>query len=288
MLRNPDEPVPARSRLLDDDPAKRNLRILGVPGRRRPRPTSPARRDATRRRRRCSSPSRRADAELIRELSDLALDADLDVKVAAAASASCSTAPSASATSAPLTEADLLGRHEIDTDIDAIAGYLTGRRVLVTGAGGSIGSELCRQIYRFAPGRAGHARPRRVGAARACSSRSRAGPCSTRRNLVVADIRDARPRSTRSSREHQPDVVFHAAALKHLPLLEMHPGEAVKTNVLGHADRARRGRAQSGVERFVNISTDKAADPVSVLGYTKRIAERLTAAADGRRARAPT
>ena len=78
--------------------------------------------------------------------------------------------------------------------------------------------------------------------------------------------------------EHRPQVVFHAAALKHLPLLEMHPREAVKTNVVGTQNVLSAARPV-GVERFVNISTDKAADPISVLGYTKRICERLTAAA---------
>ncbi|OWY63418.1 polysaccharide biosynthesis protein, partial [cyanobacterium TDX16] len=95
------------------------------------------------------------------------------------------------------------------------------------------------------------------------------------RNLVVADIRD-RERLVEVFAEHRPEVVFHAAALKHLPLLELHPGEAVKTNVAGTAallDEAER----AGVERFVNVSTDKAVDPTSVLGYSKRIAERLTA-----------
>ena len=92
--------------------------------------------------------------------------------------------------------------------------------------------------------------------------------------LVVADIRD-RNRMREVFDRHRPHVVFHTAALKHLPLLEMHPAEAVKTNVFGtlHVLEAAAG---AGVERFVNISTDKAADPSSILGYTKRIAEQLT------------
>ena len=86
--------------------------------------------------------------------------------------------------------------------------------------------------------------------------------------------------------EHRPEVVFHAAALKHLPLLEMHPGEAFKTNVVG-TQNVLDAAAAPASSRFVNISTDKAADPISVLGYTKRIAERLTADAAGTH-RAPT
>jgi FlaA1/EpsC-like NDP-sugar epimerase len=128
--------------------------------------------------------------------------------------------------------ADLLGRHEIDTDIASIAGYVTGKRVLVTGAGGSIGSELCRQVYRFAPS-----------------------------ELIMLD-RD--------------ESALHAAALKHLPLLEMHPCEALKTNVWG-TQHVLDAAMATDVDRFVNISTDKVADPTSVLGYTKRIAERITA-----------
>ena len=97
------------------------------------------------------------------------------------------------------------------------------------------------------------------------------------RNLVVCDIRD-NARLHAVFAEHRPEVVFHAAALKHLPLLEMHPSEALKTNVYGTYNVIEAARG-SGVDRFVNISTDKAADPTSVLGYTKRIAEKLTAKA---------
>jgi FlaA1/EpsC-like NDP-sugar epimerase len=97
------------------------------------------------------------------------------------------------------------------------------------------------------------------------------------RNLVVCDIRDLE-RLHQVFAEHQPDVVFHAAALKHLPLLEMHPSEALKTNVYGTSN-VLEAALKANVGKFVNISTDKAADPTSVLGYTKRIAEKLTAKA---------
>ena len=96
-----------------------------------------------------------------------------------------------------------------------------------------------------------------------------------RRDVVVANIRDA-DRLAQVFAEHKPDVVFHAAALKHLPLLEMYPDEGWKTNVEG-TNNVLRVAAKVGVRHFVNISTDKAADPTSVLGYTKRIAEQLTA-----------
>lgn len=165
----------------------------------------------------------------------------------------------------PVTHADLLGRHEIDTDVDSIAGYVTGRRVLVTGAGGSIGSELCRQLYRFAPSSL-VLLDRDESALHAVQLSIEGRALLDSRNLVVCDIRDG-DRVRQVFREHQPEVVFHAAALKHLPLLEMHPSEALKTNVWGTqtlVDAA----IESGVDRFVNISTDKAADPSSALGYS--------------------
>jgi FlaA1/EpsC-like NDP-sugar epimerase len=175
-----------------------------------------------------------------------------------------------------VTHADLLGRHEVDTDVDSIAGYVTGKRVLVTGAGGSIGSELSRQLYRFAPASL-ILLDRDESALHAVQLSIEGRALLDSRNLVVCDIRDV-DRIDQVFDEHEPEVVFHAAALKHLPLLQMHPEEALKTNVWGTqvlVDASLR----TGVERFVNISTDKAADPCSVLGYSKRLAERLTAAA---------
>ncbi len=173
-----------------------------------------------------------------------------------------------------VTVADLLGRHELDLDVPTIAHYLTGRRVLVTGAGGSIGSELCRQITWFGPAElvmldrdesALHALQLSIdGLARVDDER-----------LVVADIRDhGRIREVFS--HFQPDVVFHAAALKHVPLLELQPAEAVKTNVCGTRHVLEAAQASS-VDRFINVSTDKAADPANVLGRTKLLAERMTA-----------
>src|SRR5437667_7933803 len=99
-------------------------------------------------------------------------------------------------------------------------------------------------------------------------------------NLVLLDIRD-RARVLRLFCERRPEIVFHAAALKHLPLLEAHPSEALKTNVWGTL-AVLEASAACGVECFVNVSTDKATNPCSVLGYSKRIAEGLTAWVDGR------
>ena len=173
-----------------------------------------------------------------------------------------------------VSEADLLGRPQVEIDLDAIAAYLSGRKVLVTGAGGSIGSEICRQVRRFDPSEL-IMLDRDESALHALELNLGGRALLTSRNLVVADIRDA-CRVREVFAEHRPEVVFHAAALKHLPLLELHPGEGVKTNI-GGTKNLLAAALEFGVNRFVNISTDKAADPVSVLGSTKLVAERLTA-----------
>ena len=173
----------------------------------------------------------------------------------------------------PLTEADLLGRREITLDIESVAGYLTGKRVLVTGAGGSIGSELCRQIHRFAP-ESLIMLDRDESALQSVQVSIEGRGLLDSRALVVCCIRDT-DRLRQVFDEHQPEVVFHAAALKHLPLLEMHPEEGWKSNVWGTQNMLAMS-GEFGVEKFVNISTDKAADPTSVLGQTKRMAEQLT------------
>jgi FlaA1/EpsC-like NDP-sugar epimerase len=174
----------------------------------------------------------------------------------------------------PVSVEDVLGRRKIDLDLVAIASHIRGKTVLVTGAGGSIGSELCRQIARLGPlelvkldrDESGlHGMQLSLDGTSGLSSPS----------LVVADIRD-RDRMFDVFSQFKPDVVFHAAALKHVPLLELHPIEGVKTNVYGTLNVLDAALA-NGVEAFVNISTDKAADPINVLGCTKRLAERLTA-----------
>jgi FlaA1/EpsC-like NDP-sugar epimerase len=174
----------------------------------------------------------------------------------------------------PLTEADLLGRHRVETHVASVAGYLTGRRVLVTGAGGSIGSELCRQIRRYDP-RTLIMLDRDESALHALQLSIDGQAPMDSSDLVIANLRE-RERVFEIFERHEPEVVFHAAALKHVPLLELHPAEAVKTNVFG-THYVLEAAMASGVDRFVAISTDKAADPINVLGYTKRIGERLTA-----------
>jgi len=148
--------------------------------------------------------------------------------------------------------------------------------VLVTGAGGSIGSELCRQIHRFGPAEL-IMLDRDETALHGVQLSLHGRALLDSPDVVLGDIRDIQF-VTRLFEQRRPDVVFHAAALKHLPMLEQYPGEAVKTNIWGTLSVLDAAKSV-GVERFVNISTDKAANPCSVLGYSKRLAEGLTASA---------
>lgn len=164
---------------------------------------------------------------------------------------------------------DLLGRASWPIESDEIGEYLGGATVLVTGAGGSIGSEIARQVAQFHPARL-VLLDRDETLLHDLVVGPLAGSCP---DVVLADIcDDALVR--RVFAEHQPDVVFHAAAQKHVPILEHFPCEAVRVNVLGTLAVARIA-AESGCRRFVHISTDKAADPCSVMGATKRAAEQV-------------
>lgn len=171
---------------------------------------------------------------------------------------------------------DLLGRPAVDTDVAAIAGYLDGAVVLVTGAGGSIGSQLCREISRYSPARLVMT-DRDESALHAVQLSIDGEAMLDSEDLVLGDLRTP-GFIDELLNTYRPHVVFHAAALKHLPLLERFPAEGFLTNVAATADLLE-ACTRTGVQRFVHISTDKAADPTSVLGYTKRISERLTTAA---------
>ena len=271
-LRNPSSPyLPVA--LLDDDPYKQHLRINGVPvSGDRTRLAEVARTfDAAALV--IAIPS--AGAGLITELSNQAVAAGLDVMVLPPVRELFGSAVGVGDIR-PISEVDLLGRHEVDTDVSSISTYITGRRVLVTGAGGSIGSELCAQLYLFAPDQLVML-DRDESALHAVQLSIEGRALLDSPNLVVADLRDGE-RMAQVFAEHRPEVVFHAAALKHLSLLERHPLEGVKTNVVG-TNTLLELALEYEVDRFVNVSTDKAADPQSVLGFTKRVAERLTASA---------
>ena len=169
---------------------------------------------------------------------------------------------------------DLLGRRPVKTDLGEVARYVTGNVVLVTGAGGSIGSELARQVRRLGPSKL-ILLDRDESALHAVQLSLYGSGLLDTDDLALCSIRDLAALQTIFEAQ-RPDVVFHAAALKHLPMLEQYPSEGWKTNVLGTLNVLRCAHGV-GVRHFVNISTDKAADATSVLGQTKRLAERLTA-----------
>jgi FlaA1/EpsC-like NDP-sugar epimerase len=271
MLRDPQgRYLPAG--LIDDDPDKRHLRMEGVRvlGGRSDIPAVAGRTGA----RTVIFSVANADASLVRAVREICLRAGLDFKVLPSVGELLDQPASVRDVRDPLVT-DLLGRQQVESDLDAIAGYLAGRRVLVTGAGGSIGSELCRQLQRFGPAEL-MMLDRDESALHAVQLSLRGMSMLDSPELILADLRDGET-IRRVFAERRPQVVFHAAALKHVPLLESHPGEAVKSNVRGTLTVL---QAAAGVERFVNISTDKAAEPVNVLGYSKRVTERLTAHAD--------
>ena len=256
---------------LDDDPAKARLRLLGlrIQGDRSSISEAAAKHQAGIML--IAMPS--APHDTVLALADLAQHAGLAVRVLPSVDKFL-TAPVTVKDIRELTLADFLSREEVRLDLDEVAGYLSDKTVLVTGAGGSIGAQLCETIRPFAPKRVvmlDHAE----NSLHALQMRLEGRALLSDPDLVLADVRDAA--AMRAVMQiHRPDVIFHAAAHKHVTFLERHPDEAVKTNVLGTLN-VLAAAWDVGVERFVNISTDKAAEPVSVLGVTKRLAERLTA-----------
>ena len=170
----------------------------------------------------------------------------------------------------PVQLEDLLRREPVQVDLKEIAGYLKKETVLITGAGGSIGSELCRQVAVFSPSKIvllGHGE----NSIHKIWMELKDAFIDTDLSIEIADVRD-KLRIDSIFEEHRPAVVFHAAAHKHVPLMELHPAEAVKTNIFGTrnvADAARKVKTKV----FVMISTDKAVNPSSVMGATKRMAE---------------
>jgi FlaA1/EpsC-like NDP-sugar epimerase len=219
-----------------------------------------------------------ASSSLVLELSELATKAGLSVRVLPSVRELLDGRVRVVDIREP-TERDLMGRHSIETDLEKPSAYLRGKRVLVTGAGGSIGSELCRQIAQFDPAEL-IMLDRDESALHAVQLSIEGRALLDTPDLVLLDIRD-RDRVKQFFCERRPEVVFHAAALKHLPLLESHPVEGFKTNVWGSL-AVLEAAENAGVECFVNVSTDKAADPCSMLGYSKRVAEGLTAGVDAR------
>jgi FlaA1/EpsC-like NDP-sugar epimerase len=261
---------------IDDNRSKRNLRLQGVPvlGGRHKIIDAAADRGATT----VIMALPRASADLVREVADITDTVGLRFLVLPPLEELIGGRVSLSDIR-EVDIADILGRRQIETNLSEIAGYLTDRVVLVTGAGGSIGSELARQVHRFGP-RELVLLDRDESALHAVQLSIFGQGLLNTPDIVLNDIRDAETLQG-VFRRHRPEVVFHAAALKHLPMLEQYPDEGWKTNVLGTLNVLRAADAH-GCHRFVNISTDKAADPTSVLGQTKRLAEQLTAWYAGR------
>ena len=270
MLRNPNSQyLPVA--FLDDNPKTHRLRISGVP-------VLGGRNEIAKVTQRTGAstlliaiPS--ADSTVVNEIVEIARESKLNVKILPVV-LSLDERQVGAEDIRDLTDEDLLGRRRVKINLDEISDYLVNRRVLVTGAGGSIGSELCRQLVRFNPSEI-IMLDRDESALHEVQLSIYGRALLDTPQTVLADLRDERAiNEVFDSRK--PQVVFHAAALKHLPLLERYPHEAYQTNVLGTATVLNAAQ-RTGVEVFVNISTDKAANPISVLGFSKKIAERLTA-----------
>jgi FlaA1/EpsC-like NDP-sugar epimerase len=170
----------------------------------------------------------------------------------------------------PIELADLLGRPAINLDTPELQRFLAGKRVLITGAGGSIGSEICRQAMRFCPDRL-LMMERAENNLFEIDRELRHSWVGAEVRPYIGDVCDA-DRVRQVFEAERPQVVFHCAAHKHVPMMEAHPGEAIKNNVFGTkivADTCR----EVGVAAFVLVSTDKAVNPTSVMGATKRFAE---------------
>ncbi|EME8072464.1 polysaccharide biosynthesis protein [Enterococcus faecium] len=169
---------------------------------------------------------------------------------------------------------DLLGRDEVELDIESIKDQITNKVILVTGAGGSIGSEICRQIIQFDPAKLlllGHGENSIYLIDR--ELRTHHQKCPTEIVPIIADIQD-RKKINEIMEQYHPDIVYHAAAHKHVPLMEYNPKEAVKNNIFGTKNVAEAAKA-ARVKNFVMVSTDKANNPPNVMGSTKRIAEMI-------------
>lgn len=167
---------------------------------------------------------------------------------------------------------DLLGREPVQIELDEIMDYVSGRVVMVTGGGGSIGSELCRQI-------AGH-NPKQLVIVDIYENNAYDIQQELKRNfpelnlvVLIASVRNTK-RINSIMEQYKPTIVYHAAAHKHVPLMEDSPNEAIKNNVMGTYKTAQ-AAARNGVERFVLISTDKAVNPTNIMGASKRICEMI-------------
>ena len=254
---------------VDDDPRKRNTRILGVrvvgTMAELPRIVREYKPDEVL----IAIPS--ASGEMRRRVFEAAQASSVPVKTLPGLYELISGDLDLAGQIRPVQVEDVLGREQVEVDFESVAAYLKGQTVLVTGAGGSIGSELCRQIARIGPTRL------------ILVDNGETALFDIERELVdereftaavpkLVDVRNAKALRREVFEKYRPTVVFHAAAYKHVPLMETHPLESVRNNVAGTRITAELS-AEFGVERFVLISTDKAVNPKTVMGQSKALCE---------------
>ncbi|WP_456095749.1 polysaccharide biosynthesis protein, partial [Peptostreptococcus sp.] len=168
---------------------------------------------------------------------------------------------------------DLLGRDPVSLDMDKIRDYISQKIVMVTGAGGTIGSELCRQIYKYGPSKLILLDNYENNVYNVQQELLMKYDNQLDMDVVIANIREEK-RLEKVFSKYRPNIVFHAAAHKHVPLMEANPTEAVKNNVFGTRNLLKVSD-KCGVDKFVLISTDKAVNPTNIMGATKRLAEKL-------------
>jgi FlaA1/EpsC-like NDP-sugar epimerase len=252
---------------LDDDRKKWNHRIHGIPVEGQPE-------DLTRLKGRYGIEGlilamSSASAKRILEITDIAQKAGISADIMPSMTELATGRVKASRIR-PVAIEDLLGRESVNLDADEIRGMIEGKVVLVTGAGGSIGSELSRQINLYAP--------QRLIVVDQCEVQLYAVDMELRKSgsegtftPLIGNVNDE-TRMREIFRRYEPQVVFHAAAHKHVPIMEYQPAEAIKNNTLGTRTIARIAKEFS-VERFILISTDKAINPTNVMGASKRLAE---------------
>lgn len=210
-----------------------------------------------------------ASGESIREILEIARTTSARVKILPGIYDSLSS--SAIAHIRDVNMEDLLRREPVNIDLEEIAAYITGRTIMITGAGGSIGSELCRQLFSAAPARLVLVDNCENNLFEIEQELVQSRNCSGEIAAELLDVKD-KEKLEKIYQKHHPQVVFHAAAYKHVPMMERHPDEAFYNNVIGTRNTAELADAY-GVQTFILVSTDKAVNPTSVMGASKRLAE---------------
>lgn len=261
---------------IDDDPKKQKLQLMGIPvlGTRKDIPRVANNHNINEII--IAMPSMSGD--VIREIVDICKKTGLELKIMPGVFDVMSGTVDTREIRQVQVE-DLLGREPVNVDLEEVAGYLTGETVLVTGGGGSIGSELCRQMSKFNPAKliiVGHGENSVFDIEQELRSEYPGLDVDTE----ILDIKD-REKVQLIFQRYKPGVVFHAAAHKHVPLMERNPEEALKNNILGTNNLAEAADAAK-VKTFVLISTDKAVNPTSIMGTTKRVAEMIIQSLDKR------